>query len=178
MSIFGPKNETLIKRDIPVDSSELRDDIEKKLIKFRKQFNDNVTAVFSELQTEVRDLKIEKSHIITIFAESKGSLLENELFSFGNGGKENGVGYVMMRRGKILGISLSSKRIGGEVEVGVSVNDNILHGCDITLRTTTRKNINFKIPFIVEEGDLINFVSRIGNATTKNTVVSLLIELN
>ena len=43
-----------------------------------------------------------------------------KFFSFGNGGREDGAGYVMMRRGQILGIGLASKRQSGEVSVSTN----------------------------------------------------------
>ena len=97
--------------------------------------------------------------IITISAESKGPLVRDEVFSFGNGGGESNVGYVVIRRGYITGISLSSEKSNGEVQVGVLVNGNVLKGCEITLNSTPRKYDTFESQCLVKPESVINFVS-------------------
>ena len=99
------------------------------------------------------------------------------MFSFGNGGKEAGVGYVMNFPGQILGIGLSSKRLKGDVSVVVSINENHQTGYDITLNIVLRKHDNFDKPLRVEAGDAIDFVCKSNNSTCVNTVVSMIIEL-
>jgi len=174
-------------------------DFEQRLLEFQQSVHDSRTVIFEQINTQVdrhkqlqdrlRELTIDNrliqnkvdnfkdNMVISIFAESKGTILQNEIFSFGNGGREAGAGYVMMRRGQLLGIGLSSKRQNGVVSVGISVDGTLLDGCEITLHTTPRKHDNFDKPFIVEAGSVINFVSRAENTTTECTVASLLIEL-
>jgi ribosomal protein S15P/S13E len=129
----------------------------------------------SDFDNKVRNLK--DTSVISIFAENRGAIKENDILSFGSGGKRNGAGYVMIRKGRILGISLSSIKKGGEVTVGIYVDGNILPGCEITLHTAARKHDIFDTPFNVEAGSVINFVSKVENKTTDVTVASLLIEL-
>ena len=127
------------------------------------------------LRNEVENIPDKK--IISICAESKGPLQNNEVFSFGNGGKEAGVGYVMNFPGQILGIGLSSKRLKGDVSVVVSINGNYQTGYDITLNSVLRKHDNFDKPLKVEAGDAIGFVCKSDNSTCVHTVVSMIIEL-
>ena len=115
--------------------------------------------------------------IISICAESKGTLQDNEVFSFGNGGKEAGVGYVMNFPGQILGIGLSSKRLKGDVFVVVSINGNYQTGYGIMLNSALRGHYNFDKPLKVEAGDAIDFICKSNNSTCVNTVVSMIIEL-
>ena len=205
MSIFGIKTQKK-NNDLEVLTQHVRDlhrrvrpitDVEQRISEFQQRVHDSRNVLFqqinaqvnrhNELRDSVKELTINNSllqnsinnmkDIISIFAESKGALVENEVFSFGNGGRADGAGYVMMRRGRILGIGLASKRKSGEVAVGISVNEKLLPGCEITLHTTPRKHDNFDTPFIVKPGSVINFVCKTGNATTESTVASMLIEL-
>ena len=144
---------------------------------------------FNQLQDRVKDLtinnhllrstvdKMKESAIISICAESKGPLVKNEVFSFGNGGRTEQVGFVLTRRGQILEMGLSCRRVGGEMTVGVTVDGNVLPFCETTVDTSTNIHEKFQTPFIIEEGSVINFVCKTGNTTTENTVASLLIEL-
>lgn len=156
MSIFGVKKYT--------ENNSLLPDLYLKLSQLQN--------VQGGIKQKIENLK----STITISAESKGALQENEVFSFGNGGREIGAGYVVMRTGYITGISLSSDRTAGEVRVGVLVDGVVLRFCEITLHTTPRKHDNFDTPFLVNAGSVINFVSLMTNATTINTVASLLFE--
>ena len=120
---------------------------------------------------------IPDKNIISIFAESKGALQNGEVFSFGNGGKEEGVGYVMSFPGQILGIGLSSKRLIGDVFVVVSIDGNHQTGYGITLGSASRGYYNFDKPLRVEAGDVISFVCMSNNSTCVHTVASMIIEL-
>ena len=207
MSIFGiktPKRNddlTLITQHVRDLHKRVRPiiDVEQRISNFQQNVHDSRNVLFQQINTQVdrhnqlrdsvKELTINNrllrnsinnlkdKLVISIFAESKGAVVENEVLSFGNGGREDGAGYVMMRRGQILGIGLASKRQSGEVTVGISVDEKILPGCEITLHTTPRKHDNFDKPFIVEAGSVINFVCKTANTTTENTVASLLIEL-
>ena len=205
MSIFGIK--THKRNDyLEVLTMHIRDlhkrvkpitDVEQRISEFQQRVHDSRNVLFQQINTQVdrhnqlrdsvKELTISNRLLrnsvenmkdkISIFAESKGALVEDEVFSFGNGGRADGAGYVMMRRGRILGMGLASKRQSGEVSVGISVDEKILPDCEITLHTTPRKHDNFDKPFIVNAGSVINFVCKTGNATSENTVASLLIEL-
>lgn len=174
MSIFGAKRKH-------VDALGLKQEI----------FNMRSQA-FTQINTlndRVRDIhlnhrllynKVENTSdkkLISICAESKGPLQKNEVFSFGNGGREVGVGYVMNFPGQILGVGLSSKRTKGDVSVVVSINGNPQAGYGISLNTILRKHDNFATPLKVEAGDAIDFVCQTNNATCVNTVASMIIEL-
>ena len=202
MSIFGVKKHKITENDLTLRVNELHrrvltlTGLERRLTQFQQDVHNTRGVMLGQinahgdrhkqLQDRVREMTIEH-HVtkgkveklkstITISAESKGALVSGELFSFGNGGRQNGVGYVVMKRGHITGISLSSERSSGEVEVGVSVNGTVLGGCEITLNTTPRKHDNFDRPFLVDAGSVINFISLKANATAVNTVASLLFE--
>jgi len=178
MSIFGIKKHKtgggdLIARidDLQRRVLPLRRRIENRLSQFQQEVNITRTNIHG-ISKKIENLKSS----ITITAESKGSLQAGKYFSFGNAGKQEGVGYVVMRRGYITGISVSSERASDEVRIGVTANGQELAGCEITLHTTPRKHDNFDKPFLVEAGDVINFVSMIANQSTQNTVAALLIE--
>ena len=171
-----------------VDTSALKQEISNIKSQTSSQIND-LSIEYSGLQNTVREMNINHrllynkvenipdKNIISIFAESKGILQKNEVFSFGNGGKEEGVGYIMNFPGQILGIGLSSKRLLGDVSVVVSINENHQTGYGITLGSASRGYYNFDKPLKVEEGDSINFVCKNNNNTCINTVASLVIEL-
>ena len=119
-------------------------DVEQRISEFQQRVHDSRNVLFQQINTQVdrhnqlrdsvQELTINNrllrntndnmkdKLVISIFAESKGALVEDEVLSFGNDGREDGAGYVMMRRGQILGIGLASKRQSGEVTVGISVD--------------------------------------------------------
>ena len=142
-----------------------------------KDISTTVREIYNNrlLYSKVENIPDKK--IISICAESKGTLQNNEVFSFGNGGKEEGVGYVMNFPGQILGIGLSSKRLGGDVSVVVSIDGNHQTGYGITLGSASRGYYNFDKPLKVEAGDAIDFVCKSNNSTCVNTVASMIIEL-
>ena len=99
-------------------------DLDKRVSEFQQSVHDSRNTMLEQINTQadrlnqlqdrVRDLtinnrllrnnvdKIKDTNVITIFAESKGPLVENEVFSFGNGGRQIDTGYVLTRRGQIL----------------------------------------------------------------------------
>lgn len=181
MSIFGPKNYdddlTLpvndLNREILDDlHREILDDLDRKIL----PLINGLSELRKNVHTNTEIIKHHPNKYITISAESKGPLTDGKVFSFGNAGRVKSVGYVVMRSGYIVGISLSSKRSDGEVRVGVMVDEKVLQGYDITLNTTPRKHDNFSHPFYVAAGSVINFVSLENNVTAVNTVASLLFE--
>ena len=181
MSIFGVKRKH-------VDALGLKQEIFNMRSQAFTQIN-TLNDRHTELQNRVRDVylkhqllynKVENTSdkkLISICAESKGPLQKNEVFSFGNGGREVGVGYVMNFPGQILGLGLSSKRTKGDVSVVVSINGNPQAGYDISLNNILRKHDNFATPLKVKAGDAIDFVCQTNNATCVNTVASMIIEL-
>ena len=181
MSIFGVKRKH-------VDTLALKQEIFNMRGQAFSQIN-NLNDRHTELQNTVREMNIDHrllynkvenipdKKIISICAESKGTLQDNEVFSFGNGGKEAGVGYVMNFPGQILGIGLSSKRLKGDVFVVVSINGNYQTGYGIMLNSALRGHYNFDKPLKVEAGDAIDFICKSNNSTCVNTVVSMIIEL-
>ena len=195
MSIFGVKRKH-------VDTSSLRQEISDMRGQTLLQINNlnyghtelqnmhtELQNIHTELQNTVREMNINHrllynkvanildKNIISIFAESKGALQNGEVFSFGNGGKEEGVGYVMSFPGQILGIGLSSKRLIGDVFVVVSIDGNHQTGYGITLGSASRGYYNFDKPLRVEAGDVISFVCKSDNSTCVHTVASMIIEL-
>lgn len=178
MSIFGIKKERADSPGLEKEISDLRRQLFSQVNIWNEKRNNmsDQSLKIRHLESDISHLKQRIQSFITICAETKGALTYGKIFSFGNGGKEDDVGYVMIRRGYITGIGLSSKRTDGEVKVGVKVNGEILNGCEITLNTTPRKHDNFGKPFLVEAGSVINFVCLNTNRNTDNTVASLLIE--
>lgn len=208
MSIFGIKKqkrsdniETLIMhvRDLHKRVKPISD-LEQRISEFQQNVHDNRNIMlnqintqgdrYNQLQDRVRDLTInnrllrnsienmKNKKVITIFAESKGSLTNNKVFSFGNGGREIESGYVMNFQGQILGIALSSKRTNSDdVSVAVAVNGKIQPSYGINLNNLPRKFDNFGTPLIINVQDVINFVAINNNPGCENTVVSLIIEL-
>ena len=181
MSIFGVKRKH-------VDNLALKQEIFNMRGQAFSQIN-NLNDRHTGLQGTVREMyikhrllyhKVENKpdkNVITIFAESKGALQYNKMFSFGNGGREVGVGYVMNYPGKILGIGLASKRTKGDVNVIISINGREKPGYEISLNNDLRKHDNFDTPLKVEAGDAINFVSKSNNSSCENTVASMIIEI-
>ena len=182
MSIFG------VKKNKHVDNLALKQEIFNMRTHAFSQIN-ALNDRHTGLQETVREMNINHRlfynkvehlpdrKIISICAESKGPLQNNEVFSFGNGGKEIEVGYVMNFGGQILGIGLSSKRTKGDVNVIIAVNGNEQKGYDISLHNLPRKHDNFNTPLKIGAGDEIDFVCKTDNSTCENTVASLIIEL-
>ncbi len=174
-------------------------DLDKRVSEFQQSVHDSRNTMLEQINTQadrlnqlqdrVRDLtinnrllrnnvdKIKDTNVITIFAESKGPLVENEVFSFGNGGRQIDTGYVLTRRGQILEMGLVSRRVGGDVTVAISIDGKILPFCETTVHNTLSTYEVFQTPFVVEAGSVIDFVTKTANSTTENTVASLLIEL-
>ena len=182
MSIFGAKRKH-------VDALGLKQEIFNMRSQAFTQIN-TLNDRHTGLQDRVKDMylnhrllyntvdNMSDRKLISICAESKGPLQKNEVFSFGNGGREVGVGYIMNFPGQILGMGLSSKRTNtNDVSVVVSINGNPQAGYDISLNNLLRKHNNFATPLKVEAGDAIDFVCQTNNATCVNTVASMIIEL-
>ena len=124
--------------------------------------------------------------VITLVAEERGSLIGGEFeWSFGSnseGRSQGKVGYVMMKKGKILSMSLSAAERNGLsedlVSVGVTLNGQFQQGYDITkARRSYSANKTFQTPLEVEKGDIINFQTRDTSRSHASGVVALLIEL-
>jgi hypothetical protein len=124
--------------------------------------------------------------IITIIAEERGNLVGGEFeWSFGSNsdGRNHGkVGYVMMAKGKILRMSLSSASHNGlsesQVTVGITVNRVEKPGFEIVkIPSHYSATRTFKPPLELEKGDIINFQTR-DTARSSAGVVALLVELD
>ena len=143
-----------------------------------KQFMDEANSKLVKLEDRVKELKNPKS-TITVTAESKGPLTNGEIFSFGNAGKSANTGYVMMKSGRIVGMSLVSDRLRGPAHTQILVNSEGLIGSEIILEDGIKKMHGmYDKPYNVNAGDVINFITFTTNGTTINTVVSVLIELD
>ena len=189
MSIFGPKNvhktdnseiEKYINSEIKVLEKDLEKNNVKRIQEIKKLENEFDTRV-NDIQTlyTLLEMKINNNKsVLTIVAESKGSLTKGEVFSFGNGGKEKDVGYRVMYPMRVLGIGISSERTAGEINIGVVVNGAEMPGCDITV-PANRKNYDRIYDFYFEllPGKIINFINKKNNSTAVNTVVSLIMQL-
>ena len=153
MSIFGIKH---------IDIS----DFKKKMQSLTNTLNDK------------HRLLAEKTDKITICAESKGPLLKNETFSFGNGGREGKLGYITCYPIRILAIGISSERESGELNIGIAINGVEYPGFDITLNENVfNHHAFFDKYFEVLPGKTINFICKNNNSTAVNTVASLMIEI-
>ena len=161
MSIFGVKRKH-------IDTSELKDVV----VKTRKQVFTGIDILHNRIQN-LSDRKI-----ITIFAESKGSMQVDEVFSFGNGGRDRLCGYVLNYPGRILGIGLSTKKLLTTMSVVVCVNtqDQLDYGIDLN-ENTYKDFKNFDKPLNVKAGSIINFVNKIVCNSCENTIASAVIEL-
>ena len=124
--------------------------------------------------------------VITLVAEERGPLVGGEFeWSFGSnseGMTQGKVGYVMMKKGKILAMSLSAAERNGlsedQVSVGVTVNGQFPQGYDITkVQRSYSASKTFQRPLQVEKGDIINFQTRDSSRRNASGVVAILIEL-
>lgn len=124
--------------------------------------------------------------IITLVAEERGPLVGGEFeWSFGSnseGRSQGKVGYVMMKKGKILAMSLSAAERNelseDQVSVGVTINGQFRGGYDITkVERSYSASKTFQPPLEVEKGDIINFQTRDSSRSHASGVVAILIEL-
>ena len=225
MSIFGSKKKNV--QENQIDKEQLYGRIVKKVNeKLTEQINhlftrqlttgkaeqQNLLNSFSTLNTEFEKVstefdKVKNKRIITIWAERAGPLRSDEMLSFGNGGREEGVGYPMTHDGRILKMGLSTTH-DIDVEIFLMVNDKRIvsfkksynPSLGIVVQTVADgkedngdplrdTQIKFQAnPFAVEEtfrvnlhvkaGDIIGFKSNSDNNNAKNTIVCALIELN
>jgi hypothetical protein len=178
MSIFGIKK----KPSGAVDALGLKQEIfnmRNQIFTHLRELNEKVNN--NSLENTLINNKVDDisgNNVISICAESKGALQKNKVFSFGNGGKEKGVGYIMNFPGRILSMGLSSKRTDGRVSVVVSINGILFAEYYITLDIKQeRKYYNFPTSLKVEAGDSIDFVCMNNNQSCENTVVSMIIEI-
>lgn len=124
--------------------------------------------------------------IITLVAEERGPLVGGEFeWSFGSnsdGRSQSKVGYVMMKEGKILSMSLSAAERNGlsgdQVAVGVTVNGTFRPGYEIIkVPNSYSASKTFQMPLEVDKGDIINFQTRNSSRSHASGVVAILIEL-
>ena len=211
MSIFGPKREFVPKEIEKEQIKELTVQINRLISRQLTSVKVEQSTLYNTVSTLVGNLntridKLKNKRIITIVAESKGALRKNEMFSFGNGGKEDGVGYTIIFPGRLIGIGLSTKcstgKVGvkvGRIKVGknayyvigdpetpeddkfkdVFAVTEVDHPPSDVDCTATKTNYSYlENPVILLAGDIIYFKSLYVNNTAENTVVSAIIEID
>lgn len=133
-----------------------------------------ISSLVRSLHSRVAIMK----NVITIFAESKGALFENKMFSFGNGGRDSDVGYLMCYHGKIINMGVSTKKTSDIVEVVIYLNGKEQEDYKVIISAADKYNqIRFNPPLDININDEIGFVSKIANSTTETTVASAIIEI-
>ena len=136
--------------------------------------------------------KVKNKRIITIWAERAGPLRRGEMLSFGNGGREEEVGYTMLYNGRILKMGMSTHPTEQDPgSISITVNGQKL--TFIHLEKTQFYRIanfehrigqgwvkKFETPLEVSAGDIIGFQINnfADNNNAKNTVVSAMIEID
>lgn len=83
--------------------SDLLPDILQKSYDLERKVQENSRLLFES----------SPNPIIAISAESKSALRKYKMLSFGNGGQSHNTGYVIARRGRLLGRGLASVRDAG-----------------------------------------------------------------
>ena len=215
MSIFGSKKKNV--QENQIDKEQLYGRIVKKVNeKLTEQINhlltrqltagkaeqQNLLNSFSTLNTEFEKVstefeKVKNKRIITIWAERAGPLRSNEMLSFGNGGREEEVGYTMMYNGRILKMGMSTHPPGLDpgsdiiAIVSITVNGQKLSFfqdgktqlysiANYEIMTGQGWVKKFDTPLEVSAGDIIGF--KINNFTDNNhatnTIVSAMIEID
>ena len=214
MSIFGSKKKNV--QENQIDKEQLYGRIVKKVNeKLTEQINhlftrqlttgkaeqQNLLNSFSTLNTEFDKVstefdKVKNKRIITIWAERAGPIRSNEMLSFGNGGREEEVGYTMMYNGRILKMAMSTHPTGqdpGSLTTSVSITVNGQKLGFVYLGKTQLYDIanyesmigqgwvkKFDTPLEVSAGDIIGFqVNNFrDNNNATNTIVSAMIEID
>ena len=214
MSIFGSKKKNV--QENQIDKEQLYGRIVKKVNeKLTEQINhlftrqltagkaeqQNLLNSFSTLNTEFEKVstefdKVKNKRIITIWAERAGPLINGEMLSFGNGGREEKVGYTMMYNGRILKMGMSTHPTGQDpgsnitASVSIAVNGQqqaFVHLEKIIYNIANYESMigqgwvkKFDTPLEVSAGDIIGFKinNSANNNNAKNTVVSAMIEID
>ena len=122
--------------------------------------------------------------LITVWAEDKGPIAENEYeWSFGNGASGNeGRGYPMSAAGRVLRMGLAATT-SGSAPAAASVNV-VVNGVENASYGVTKPSgqysgtSTFGTPLELAQGDRVNFRSASTNTRVTTAVVSLLIELD
>ena len=117
--------------------------------------------------------------IFTVWAVAKGTLLPGSpVFSFGHRESD----YVALANGRILrlGVLAHFKRdVESDVIIHVTVNGNPTNGYGCTQAAASQSGVEiFDTPLEFRQGDVINFMCVNGNADTKSTLASALIEID
>lgn len=177
--------------------------------KYIQKISDLKETELTEIQNKISILenkiknKEDKSYVL-LTVESKGALERSEKFSFGNGGKE--AGFCCMKNFEVAGVSISSKKTGGLIGVGImnhlkkmsniwkisSSLDAVISGVvpfenssDLYIQINLYGNEEKKY-FDFEQynekvrfnaGDVITFISLYNNPSVTNTVVSILLKI-
>ena len=222
MSVFGPKKKNVQENQIDKEQlKELTEQLCGRIVKkvnekLTEQINDlltrqlttvkaeqqNLFNSYSTLNTEINKVstefdKVKNKRIITIWAERAGPLRSDEMLSFGNGGREEEVGYTMMYNGRILKMGMSTH------PTGLDPGSNIIASVSITVNGQKLSFVylekiqlyrianydsrigqgwvkKFDTPLEVSAGDIIGF--QVNNFTDNNnatnTIVSAMIEID
>ena len=155
-----------------------------------KAYIDEYLAARADMQSSPSGLARSPKPIITVWAEAEGALSPGSfVFSFGHsvslnsslGGRQHG--YVALANGRILRIGVKStyeqRNVKSDVIIHVTVNGNPTNGYGCTQDATRQSGVEiFATPLEFNQGDVINFICVRGNADTKSTLASALIELD
>lgn len=126
----------------------------------------------------------EKKTLITVWAEERGPLVNNQYeWSFGDGAVGRGTGYIMLANGRILRMGLTCTYRRGTVPedatVKIVVNGAEKNGYQVRKLGNQLSEVSiFPTPLEVSQGDVIEFISKDTTRTAINSIVNLLIELN
>ena len=168
MSIFGIKKTR-------TDLTERVNDLHRRitplvrlgdsLSQFKTEMQNNISQQMNTMQTNLQNKVKNIKPVITVWAEKKGALSTDSFeFGFGNGGRAEQTGYMMMCDGRIKQMAVNVQKERGRAWIMISVDGKEQDDYHILLtgEQTTLKDYNtFKTPLEVKAGSIINFVSKV-----------------
>ena len=173
MSIFGIKK-THTRRLIPLVG------MEDSLSQFKTEMQ-NISQQMNTIQTNLQNKVENIKPVITVWAEKKGALSKDVFeFGFGNGGRAEQTGYMMMCDGRIKRMAVNVQKERGRAWVMISIDGKEEDDYHILLtgeQTTLKEYNTFKTPLEVKAGSIINFVSKVYNSKIDNCIVGILIRI-
>ena len=143
-------------------------------------------ARVNDLHRRVVDRRLTELHkgmnTITVWAEKKGSLSKDVFeFGFGNAGRDDKTGYMMMCDGFISCMSLNVNKEFGRAWIKLAIDgqeQNDDYGILLTGEMETVSSYKqFDKPLKVKAGSIINFISKVANPRVNISVVCILINL-
>ena len=179
MSIFGPP-------------SRKTADIDARLEKVRTEMSQStddamakINRRFAEMSRVIGDTvsKMARLPLVTVWAENRGRLISGRYeWSFGNHANNRYSGYTMAMPGRILRIGLCSVDKDGHATIDEIRVNLVLNGDEqpegISMPGGRRSAFRiFNPPIEVRAGSVINFVTKVGDAASSASVVTLIIEL-